>query len=334
MDFRHKFMIDAETCSSDMDALRQMIVQHAGDARVPRSIRIMEDTSDFFRIEYDDVLLLGGRPYLMRNNQKEGRFGIDDEPKFWVRKAIDLVDGSGKIIKMVFHERYNATVGGIIFDCIRSPRKEARILDKVGAHERFMHGFAVKDSAGNIIRVIDYIRGVNFSAHVQSLNKGHEQYYYCRLKAVMDEFIALTQAIGFLHDRDEKHGDIRRDHIIIDDDSGKGRWIDFDYTFASRQNRFGYDLFGLGNILTFIVAGGDVTVQTLQTNNPQLLQRLREEDMNIVFQNRLVNLKKVYPYVAEALNLVLLHFSNGANVFYDTVGELLEDLMEARDKLT
>ncbi|KJU85624.1 hypothetical protein MBAV_002183 [Candidatus Magnetobacterium bavaricum] len=327
-------MVDAEVSICDTDVMRQMIARSVGDARVPRRIRLMEDTSDFFKIEYDDVLLLGGRPYLIRNNEKEGRFGIDDEPKFWVRKAIDLVDGSDKIIKMVFHERYNASVGGIIFDCIRSPRKEARILDKVGGHDRFMHGFAVNDSAGNIIRVIDYIRGVNFSAHVLSLNKNHEQYYHTNLRVVMDEFIALTQAIGFLHDRDEKHGDIRRDHIIIDKDNGKGRWIDFDYTFANRQNRFGYDLFGLGNVLTFVVAGGDVTVQTLQTNNPQLLQRLREEDMNIVFQNRLVNLRKVYPYVAETLNLVLLHFSNGANVFYETVGEFLEDLMEARDKLT
>ncbi|MBF0591504.1 MAG: hypothetical protein HQL02_05390 [Nitrospirae bacterium] len=326
--------IYSENRSYDTDDLRQMIAQYVGSARVPCKIRIMEDTSDFFRIEYDDVVLLGGRPYLMRNNQKEGRFGIDDEPKFWVRKAIDLVDGSEKIIKMVFHERYSASVGGIIFDCVRSPRKEARILDKVGRHERFMHGFAVNDSAGNIIRVIDYIRGVNFSAHVLSLNKNHEHYYHAHLKEVMDEFIVLVQAIEFLHSCDEKHGDIRRDHIIMDSDSGKGRWIDFDYTFASRQNRFGYDLFGLGNILTFIAACGDVTVQTLQKNNPHLLQQLREEDMNIVFQNRLVNLKKVYPYVDGALNLVLLHFSNGANVFYDTVGEFLDDLMEARDKLT
>ncbi|KJU82701.1 hypothetical protein MBAV_005105 [Candidatus Magnetobacterium bavaricum] len=334
MDVRDKFMIDAEVSIYDSDALRQMIARRVGDARVPRRIRLMEDTSDFFNIEYDDVLLLDGRPYLMRNNQKEGRFGIDDEPKFWVRKAIDLVDGREKIIKMEFHERYNSTIGGIIFDCVRSPRKEARILDKVGTHERFMHGFAVSDSAGNIIRVIDYIRGVNLSAHVLSLNNAHEQYYHTNLKGVMDEFIALTEAIGFLHDRDEKHGDIRRDHIIMDSSSGKGRWIDFDYTFLNVQNRFGYDLFGLGNILTFIVGGGDVTVQTLQTNNPQLLQRLSEEDMNIVFQNRLINLRKLYPYIAEALNLVLLHFSNGANVFYDTVGEFLEDLMEARDKLT
>ncbi|MBF0337315.1 MAG: hypothetical protein HQL05_05735 [Nitrospirae bacterium] len=327
-------MISVESCSYDTDDLRRMIAHYVGDERVPRRIRLMEDTSDFFRIEYDDVVLLGGRPYLMRNNQKEGRFGIDDEPKFWVRKAIDLVDGSEKIIKMVFHERYNANIGGIVFDCVRSPQKEARILGKVAGNERFMQGFAAKDSAGNIIRVLDYIRGVNFSAHVLSLNKGHEKYYHTNLREVIDEFIALVQAIGFLHGCNEKHGDIRRDHIIMDSNTGKGRWIDFDYTFLNAQNRFGYDLFGLGNILTFVVAGGDVTVQTLQTNNPQLLQRLSEDDMNIVFQNRLVNLRKVYPYVADALNLVLLHFSNGANVFYDTVAEFLEDLLEARDKLT
>ncbi|MBF0344667.1 MAG: hypothetical protein HQL06_10610 [Nitrospirae bacterium] len=317
----------------DSEALKQMIGQYVGMTGVPHKIRLTEDTSDFFSIEYNDVVLLGGRPYLMRNNQKEGRFGIDDEPKFWVRKAIDLVDGAEKIIKMVFHERYTANIGGIAFDCVRSPKKEARILDKVSGHDHFMHGFSVNDSAGNIIRIIDYIRGTNFSDYVLSLNKNHELYYYTDFKRVLDDFIVLVQAIEFLHNCDEKHGDVRRDHIIIDSVTGKGRWIDFDYTFTSRQNRFGFDLFGLGNILLFIAGRGDVTLQMLQKNDPQALQRLTEEDMNIVFQNRLVNLKKICPYINDALNLVLLHFSNGANVFYDTVGEFLEDLMEARDKI-
>jgi hypothetical protein len=64
-----------------------------------------------------------------------------------------------------------------------------------------------------------------------------------------------------------------------------------------------------------------------------VFQRLTEEDFNIVFGNRVVNLRKVYPYIPDALNYVLLHFSVGANIFYDNTGELLADLQEARDKI-
>jgi hypothetical protein len=55
-------------------------------------------------VEYGDVVLLGGKPYLIRHNAKEGRFGLDDEVKFWVKRAIDLNAGSPKIIKLLVVE--------------------------------------------------------------------------------------------------------------------------------------------------------------------------------------------------------------------------------------
>ncbi len=68
-----------------------------------RRFRIHTDTTDFFRVEYGDVVILGDRPYLIRHNAKEGRFGVDDEVKFWVKRSIDLKSGSLKIIKLVFY---------------------------------------------------------------------------------------------------------------------------------------------------------------------------------------------------------------------------------------
>jgi len=55
--------------------------------------------------------------------------------------------------------------------------------------------------------------------------------------------------------------------------------------------------------------------------------------VNIVFHNRVANLGKIYPYIPEALNRVLMHFSVGSPVYYDDTRELLEDLGEAREKL-
>ena len=55
---------------------------------------------------------------------------------------------------------------------------------------------------------------------------------------------------------------------------------------------------------------------------------LLEEDLNIVFNNRVANLKKIYPYIPESLNRVLMHFSKGANWFYEDTAQLLDDLRE------
>ena len=67
-------------------------------------------------------------------------------------------------------------------------------------------------------------------------------------------------------------------------------------------------------------------VQDLSQQGHSALDSLNDEDLNIVFHHRVVNLKKIYPYIPDSLNHILLHFSKGANRFYETTGELLDDL--------
>jgi len=134
------------------------------------------------------------------------------------------------------------------------------------------------------------------------------------------------RAIGFLHEHGEKHGDIRRDHILVDRESGWYRWIDFDYNYRHRENIYGYDLFGLGNVLIFLAGKGDVLLIDLKNQDHPALSTLWQEDVNIVFHNRVANLKKIYPYIPESLNSILMHFSKGANLFYENTEQLLDDL--------
>jgi hypothetical protein len=328
-----KTAISRETFPDESE-LKNMIAHWAGPDRAPERLRIITDMSDFFRVDYDDVIILDNHPYFVRNYEREGRFGIDEEPKFWVRRAVDLLDGSTKIIKMVFLEHFRARVGGLTFDFARSPRKEANILDMVRGHPNFMQGFWANDASGNIIRVIDFIRGKTLADHILGFCKDHEDYFHNHFPAVLDEYIGLVKAIKFLHDRGEKHGDIRRDHIIKESATGVCRWIDFDFSYLHRENMFGYDLYGLGNVLAYLAGRGDVTVQQLRRNDSPALHRLSTDDMNIVFNNRVVNLKKIFPYIPDALNLLLLHFSVGANIFYENTEELLSDLQEARDNIS
>ena len=309
--------------------LKDMIALYVDPQRVPGEVNIITDTSDFFRVDYDDVLILNDRPYLIRNYEREGRFGIDEQPKFWVRRAIDLVDGSVKIIKMVFPERFEVRVGSITFDCVRSPKKEARILDLTRGHPHFMQGFSTRDSAGNVIRIIDHINGTTIDKWISELKRGHEDYFYNTFPLILRDYIKLVKAIKFLHDHGEKHGDIRRDHIFKDRREESYRWIDFDYNYWHRENMFGYDLFGLGNVLVYLVGCGDVMVQDLNRHDQKAFQGLTFDDMNIIFHNRVVNLQKVYPYIPDRLNLILLHFSAGAEIFYDDTEQFLNDLYEA-----
>jgi hypothetical protein len=62
--------------------------------KAPGKINIFEDTSVFMSINVGDVVRLTGCDYLITDHAREGRFGIDEQPKFWVKKAVD--HGTGK----------------------------------------------------------------------------------------------------------------------------------------------------------------------------------------------------------------------------------------------
>jgi len=291
------------------------------------------DTTDFFSVDYDDVVVLGGVPYLVRNNEREGRFGVEDQQKFWVKRAINLINGEIKILKWTFWEEFKIRIGGAVFECVRSPQKEARILNIVRGRQEFMQGETFMDDAGNPLRVIDFIRGKTLEEITLTLGENHEDYFFNHYPGLLSEFIAAVESIGFLHAKGEKHGDIRRDHLLKDDATGRYRWIDFDYNYRHKASKFSYDMFGLGNILVYITGRGDVTTRNLSLDAPETLSGLDADDLNIVFNYRVANLRKVYRYIPDPLNRVLLHFSAGARVYYQSTDELLSDLKDATGNL-
>lgn len=312
------------------EAVRALIAERMGPERVPEKFRIITDTSDFFRVEYNDVVVLGDTPYWVKRYEKEGRFGLDDEPKYWVRRAVDLTDGSTKVIKLVFHEEFETRVGDVVITCFRSPRKEARILDLVAEHENFMHGHWVLDAAGNNVRILEFIHGPRYDEIITGYGADHQDYFHNYFPDILDQYVELVAAIKFLHDHGEKHGDIRRDHILWDRERNVNRWIDFDYNYRHGESMFSFDLQGLGNILIFLTGRGDVLVPDLYHHQRQVFDNLWGEDLNISYKNRVANLKKVFPYIPESLNLILLHFSHGAEIFYETTDQILDDLARAR----
>lgn len=315
------------------EEIRRLIAEKTGSKRIPDKFSIITDTSDFFRVEYNDVLLLENNMYWVKGYEKEGRFGLDDEPKYWVRRAVCLSDGSTKILKLVFHEEFETKIGGVVIKCFRSPKKEARILDLVANHKNFMHGHWIDDSAGNNVRILEFIHGPRFDEIIVKYGSNHQDYFHNYFPEVLTQYVELVEAIKFLHDNGEKHGDIRRDHILFDRQLEINRWIDFDYNYLHGESKWSFDLQGLGNILIFLTGQGDVLVPDLYHNQRELFDTLWGEDLNISYKNRVANLKKIYPYIPDSLNYVLLHFSQGAKIFYDSIDQILDDLANARADL-
>ena len=296
------------------------------------NLRLVTDTTDFFKVEVNSVLVLEPGAYLVTGHAREGRFGLDDEAKPWVKKAVDLASDERKIIKLVFHENFKLKIGDIEYDCFRSPRKEARLLDLTRGLANFMQGEHTVDERGNSIRILDFLPGPTLSLAVADAAKDYEEYFHTDLPRLMRDFREAVDAVHFLHERGEKHGDVRRDHLMYSRE-GRLAWIDFDYNYRHGESIAGLDLFGLGNVLAYLVGRGDCILRDIHDHRPDIFERLVPDDMNLVYKNRLMNLKKMFPLLPESLNLILLHFAAGAEVFYDSAAEMLEDLDRAIDDL-
>jgi len=284
--------------------------------------KIFTDTTDYMYIDRGHIIDLEGRLYLVRGNETEGRFGLDEQPKFWVKRAISLKDGKKQILKLVCKESFKIQVGRFEITCSRSGDKEAQVLRLAHGDKRFMQGHSAQDARGNLVRVIDYIRGKDLLSHIHTLRISHEKYFHECFPSLLARTITAARAIQFLNENGLCHGDIRNDHILIEEESGDFRWIDFDLT----QDFSGFDLWSLGNILHCVVAKGFLSFRDAVLENPMLSGLLCDEDASSFFPHRIMNLRKVYPYIPDKLNKILLRFSKGAQIFYDSVAQCVEEL--------
>ena len=315
--------------TTDFDRLADRIREVTGWSTAARP-KIITDTTDWIHIERGNVLRLDGHDFVVKGCKYESRFGIDDQPKYWVLSAVDLETGGPKIIKTVFLEEFHVHIGLFKIHCYRSPEKEARVLDLVRGDSRFMQGYTVLDDKNNHVRVIDFIKGETIFQYLYRINKPHEQYCREDLPQILRNVAECIRAIEFLHRHGTCHGDIRNDHIIIDADTGRYRWIDFDLN----QHVADYDLWSIGNILHYSVGKGIVTFEKV-LKNPAFPQETRAsltpDDASGFYEYRIMNLGKIFPYLPPQLSDILLHFTVRPRAFYRTMTELLADYTEMLD---
>ncbi|MBI9110202.1 serine/threonine protein kinase [Maridesulfovibrio ferrireducens] len=307
--------------------VRDLLHKYLPDYKSTRFGKIYTDTTEFMNIDHSDVIKLGDQHFLVLKNEEERRFGLVD-PKYWVKRGKHLESGQPQILKLAFYEKFPMNIGPFKIECYRSPRKEARILELVKGDMRFMQGCSNEDEVGNNVRVLDIIRGKRLDIVVHNIPVDHKTYFYEYFPDILEKYIGSCEAIKFLHDHDEKHGDVRRDHLWVESGTGDYRWIDFDYAFELYENPFGLDVFGLGSILIYLVGKANFTMQTLLDLKIEhsILETLNSGDYSVVIGNRVVNVRKIYSYIPESLNNILMHFSSSSTVFYESVDELLFDM--------
>ena len=290
--------------------------------------RLIRDTSEIFSIEYGDIIEIADKRYTVMGHEYERRFGME-EPKFWIRRAVDQETGEKKIIKLPFPESFETYFGKAKVKYVRNPHKEAQILEIVKYNPSFINGIVRRDQGGNVIRILDLVPGPNFLVYIDSLNMDFETYYCTALPDILKKLVAAFEAIHFLHKYGLKHGDIRNDHIIVVRHSGNYVWIDFDYDYEIDDNPFAIEILELGNILINAIGKGFHTIQKIM-NDPMtyggLKDRLEPGDFSFMHKRRFINLKKHYPFIPNPLNNMLMRFSTKADSYYGSVEELIEDM--------
>jgi len=287
------------------------------------------DTTNYMSIERDHLVDLGGDLYLIRCNEREGRFGLDEQPKLWVKRAIDLRTGQTHILKLVIQERFKVSIGPMEILCVRSAEKERKVPDLVHGDPRFMQGHSTWDARGNLVRVIDFIRGTDLLTYLDSVRVPHEEYSHALLPGILAKVADNIAALQRLHQEGLCHGDIRNDHLIVERETGCYKWIDFDLDEGAPV----FDIWSIGNILHCVVAKGFMTFRDAISARPELSGKLSEDDGSAFFPHRVMNLRKIYPYLPEKLNAVLLRFSIGARACYERVSQITGDLAECATSL-
>lgn len=295
-------------------------------------IEFKTDNAEYIDITRGMVLTLDNELYFILGNMFESRFTLEEYPKYWVKSAIELATGKKRIIKWVFNEEFVIQIGVLNIKCYRSPIKEEEILNLTRDHPFFMQGKTAHDSIGKSIRILDYIEGKSLYRYLLDLNMSHEEYFYTVYPSLLCQLKKCMEGIALLHKNNYFHGDIRNDHLILDQNSGNYKWIDFDLN----QDFSDFDIWSLGNILLFSTGKNEHTFHNI-TNNKEIskaaINSLQSNDASAFFKHRIINLRKLFPYIPKELNNILMHFSINTNVFYDRVEQIVNDVNNVLEQL-
>lgn len=183
-------------------------------------------------ITYGDVIDLSGEYFLVLRDEKERSFGVED-PKYWVKRCRELSTGKRKILKLVFCRRFPVSMGSMEIECFPQSAQGSAHPRSGQGDSRFMQGLFPRRLGRKQRPRPGRGQGHDLlSLHIDRLEADHRTYFFEMLPDILEKFAESCRAIDFLHRHGkENHGDIRRDHLWLEQGTGGYVWIDFDYTY-------------------------------------------------------------------------------------------------------
>jgi serine/threonine protein kinase len=191
-----------------------------------------------------------------------------------------------------------------------------------------MQGRTLRDASGANVRVIDLIPGKTLYDAIRDLAMPRAAYVATVLPGLLTGLRDAIEGIALLHAHGLCHGDIRNDHLLVEAGTGRLRWIDFDLAQAFSD----FDVWSLGNVLSFVAGQGMLTFHEVRasTEIPAAVKAsLTAADASAFFPYRVMNLRKVYPDLPDALGEILLHFTADTRAYYESVRPMIDDLDRA-----
>ncbi len=165
----------------------------------PENLIVHEKVDDFFSINRGDIVSLKGSHYLITGIAREKSFGLDEEPKQWVKYAYDLSTGERKILKLIYHEHFDMRYGNHVVHCFRSPAKESLMLESTRGNHCFMQGHTLFSDDAKGVRVIDYIKGKNLFDEIAEYSGSHRRYFRELFPKLLKLFLPCLDALDALH---------------------------------------------------------------------------------------------------------------------------------------
>ena len=129
--------------ATDRDKWIRQRAEHFTNEPLAMHPVVWDDTTNYMSIERGHVVDLEGDLFLIRSNEHEGRFGIDDQPKFWVKRALSLDNGQMYELKLTCQEEFKIHVGTARVQVL-SERGEGGAGPRTGAGRRALHARPIR----------------------------------------------------------------------------------------------------------------------------------------------------------------------------------------------
>lgn len=211
---------------------------------------------------------------------------------------------------------------------IKSAVKESEILRLVQGNRGFVQGVGrVPTGCDFVLCDMEYMEGPTLPEWIKSMPQDHKTYYRDMFPFLAARFADAARALHELHEAGRisqseygYHGDMGQgDCLIYDQSRSTLRWFDLNLVLLGDRNGVAEDINELGKIFRFIVGKRLHTVGTF-AQHPELYPHARvrpadfsREDLVDLGVDDLsllpvVNLGKLFPYISDEVNALLMQF--------------------------